>query len=140
MMICTNFVYYLFYYVSASWDKTVRMWNAYKKSKLTNTFVSYSLIKKYLRYNARSDCSKVCNMSVYIRGQRFSAFLRTFQHFKIFYKSNIKRPLVSIYCDINTLEVVEHSRSHRNTGYASCSSSTFLMLCNYDRVYISAYI
>jgi hypothetical protein len=70
---------------------------------------------KYLRYNARSVWSKVCNMSVYIRGQIFWARLHiTFPCFKIFYKSNIKRSLVSVYCDINALEVVEYSRSQRN--------------------------
>jgi hypothetical protein len=58
---------------------------------------------KYLRYNARSDWSKVCKRSVYIRGQRFSARACTFHRFKIFYKINIKRSIVSIYCDINTL-------------------------------------
>jgi hypothetical protein len=59
---------------------------------------------KYLRYNARSDCRKVCNMSVYIRGQRFSACA------KLFYKSNIKRLLVSIYCDKKCiLEALEKS-------------------------------
>jgi hypothetical protein len=57
------------------------------------------------------DWSNVCNMSVYIRGQTISARASTFHHFKIFYKSNIKRQLVSIYCDINTLEVVENSIS-----------------------------
>jgi hypothetical protein len=70
-----------------------------------------------------SDWSKVCNMSVYIRGQRFSAHACIFHRFKIFYKSNIKRSLVSIYCDINTLEVVEHLRSQRNT----CLCIVFLL-------------
>jgi hypothetical protein len=40
-------------------------------------------------------------MSVYIRGQRFHR--------------NIKQLLMFIYCDINTLEVVEHLRSHSRT-------------------------
>jgi hypothetical protein len=75
--------------------------------------ILYILLIKYLRYNARSDWSKVCNMHayirVYIRGQRFSARACTYHRFKIFYQSNIKRSIVSIYCDINTLEVVEHS-------------------------------
>ena len=34
---------------------------------------------------------------------------------KIFYKSNIKRTLMSLYCDINTLEGVEQEKSKRNT-------------------------
>jgi hypothetical protein len=84
------------------------------------TYASHSIDKmivliKYLRYNACSYCLKVCNMSVYIRGQRFSAHACTSHRFKIFYKSNIEWSLVSIYCVINTLEVVEHLRSQRNT-------------------------
>ena len=41
--------------------------------------------------------------------------LSLYKSSKIFYKKNIKCPLVSIYCDINTLGAVEHSKSQRNT-------------------------
>jgi hypothetical protein len=80
-----------------------------------NKYNNIYMIIKFLRYNTRSDWSKVCNMSVYIRGQRFSGSTCTCHCFKIFYKSNTKRLLVCIYCDINTLIVVEQPRSHRNT-------------------------
>jgi hypothetical protein len=45
-------------------------------------------IIKYLRYNARSDWSKMCNMSIYTRGQKFSACACTFHRSKILYKIN----------------------------------------------------
>jgi hypothetical protein len=48
---------------------------------------------KYLRYKVCTDWSEVCNMSVHIRGQRFSARAGTFQRFKIYCKINIKRAL-----------------------------------------------
>jgi hypothetical protein len=53
-------------------------------------------------------------MSVYIRGQRFSALACTFHRFKIIYKSNIKESLVSIYCNINTgsCRALEKSEKH----------------------------
>jgi hypothetical protein len=105
--------------------------------------VSTYYIRKYLRYNAHSDWSKVCNMSVYIRGQRFCAHTCTFYphtctfyQCKIFYKSNIKWSLVSVHWDINILEVVEHSRSQRNTQlhlvfFSNFSHALGLPLCLY---------
>jgi hypothetical protein len=68
--------------------------------KFTNILsITYKISKIY---NARSDWSRV-----YIRRQSFPERACTCYRFKIFYsKSNIKRLLVSIYCDINTTTTV----------------------------------
>ena len=58
---------------------------------------------------------------------------------KIFDKSNIKRSLMSVYCDIKTLEGVEHSKSKRNTQLRltflsllfSCSTSSIVFISQY---------
>ena len=58
---------------------------------------------------------------------------------KIFDKSNIKRWLMSVYCDIKTLEGVEHSKSKRNTQLRlmflsllySCSTSSIVFISQY---------
>jgi hypothetical protein len=63
---------------------------------LHRNFKSYVIFIKYVRYNARSDWSNICDMSVYSRGQRLSAHACTFHVFKVFCKSNIKRLLVYI--------------------------------------------
>ena len=55
-----------------------------------------------------------CGPCLYQRTETRSAYDRT-KSSKLFYKRNIKGPLVPIYCDINTLAAVEHSRSQRNS-------------------------
>jgi hypothetical protein len=67
-------------------------------------------------------------------------FLWTLTHFitsKLFYKSNIKQLLVSIYCDINTLEVVEHLRSQRNTWLMHCVPLKLLLCSTTPVMFIS---
>jgi hypothetical protein len=56
----------------------------------SKTIRALLLFIKYLRYNARSDWSNVCNMSVYMRGSIFSASACTVHRLKIFYKSYMR--------------------------------------------------
>jgi hypothetical protein len=117
----------------------VGYWVAVITWVINQQFIQRSI--KYLRYNTHSDWSNVRNRSVYIRGQGFSARACTFHCFKIFHKSNIKRSLVSIYCDINTLEVVQHSRTQRNTWLRLARVPHKLLSCSMTpKVLISQHI
>jgi hypothetical protein len=104
----------------------------YKKGKKFSTYWScmhplFFIIIKYLRYSVLW-LVKVCNMSVYIRGQRFSACACTFRHFKIFYKSNMKWLLVTICW------------SQRNTWLSLMFLLNFLCALQLPMVFISQHI
>jgi hypothetical protein len=57
----------------------------------------------------------------------------------MFYKNNIKCLLVSIYCDINTLEVVELLEKLEKHLAMPCVPLKLLMLYNSHHGYITAY-
>lgn len=75
--------------------------------------------------------------SVYIRGQDTLAENRS----KIFYKTNIKGLIVSLYCDVNTLEAVEHSsnmQEKRHSATPQVPKLASLLLYSTQRVCITA--
>jgi hypothetical protein len=47
---------------------------------------------------------------------------------------NVKRPCVSIYCDINTMGVVEHERCLRGVSLTDFSSALQLPECLYHSI------
>ena len=85
-----------------------------------------------MRYKAHADWLA----TMFISEDRDIAHTKAWE---IYYKSNIKRSFMSVYCDIKTLEGVEHSKSKRNTQLRlmflsmlfSCSTSSIVFISQY---------